>query len=297
VVVLSNPRRNPAYAFISIPDTQAYSYYHALQTSFSKRFADRWQSQISYTWSKSIDNASGTFGLDGSIGAGGEINPYDPRYSHGLSNFSRKHNFRASGIYELPFRASGAAGKLVEGWSLTGIYSYLSGIAFSPGTAAGSLYSGSPVAAVGQPDGVAGCRLYPDTQTLTNWFNPNCFTLPRSGTYGNAGRNSIIGPNLWVADASLMKDTRIREGVTLQFRAEAFNILNHPSFQNPQNQIFSGFTYVPNGAPLPANVLASDCREPIGAGQICAVRNGQAGVINRTNSQPRQIQLSLKIIF
>ena len=277
LVVVARPRLNPAYSFISIPDEQAFASYHALQTSFSKRFSKNWQSQVSYTWSKSLDNASGTYGLDGSIGAGGEIQPYNPRYTYGPSNFSRKHNFRASGTYEIPFQGNGALGKLIQGWAVTGIYSYLSGNPFSPAPAAGSVYSGGPTPALGQADAVAGCKVYPDNQTRTNWFNPGCFAMPTLGLYGHAQRNSLVGPNLWVMDASLIKDTRIpaiSEQFSVQFRAEVFNLLNHPSFQNPQNQIFSGFTTT-------------------GAG----VLNPLAGVILATNSQPRQIQLALKIVF
>jgi hypothetical protein len=122
----------------------------------------------------------------------------------------------------------------------------------------------------GRPDAVSGCQLYPDNQTLLNWFNPNCFALQPVGTYGNAGRNTIIGPNLWDVDASLIKNTNVTERVILQFRAEVFNLLNHPSFQNPSAGIFTAIT---------------------------GARTATAGQISATNSQPRQIQLSLKLLF
>jgi hypothetical protein len=120
---------------------------------------------------------------------------------------------------------------------------------------------------------VAGCNLYSGAHTLSQWFNTSCFALQPLGTYGNAGRDTIIGPNLWNMDNSLGKDfrvSRISENFTVQFRAEAFNILNHPSFQllAANTQIFAG-----------------------------AALNASAGKIQATNSSPRQLQLALKIVF
>ena len=106
---------------------------------------------------------------------------------------------------------------------------------------------------------------------MNDWFNTGCFALQPQGTYGNAGRDTIIGPNLWNLDNSLTKNfrvTKISERFVIQFRAETFNILNHPSFQNPNTVIFAG-----------------------------ALVNPSAGKITATNSSPRQTQLALKIVF
>jgi hypothetical protein len=118
---------------------------------------------------------------------------------------------------------------------------------------------------------IAGCDLYNGFHTLNQWYNPNCFALQPVGTYGDAGRDIILGPNLWNLDDSLTKDfkvPRISDQFFVQFRAEAFNILNHPSFQNPNNTVFAG-----------------------------AALNASAGRITATNSQPRQLQLALKVVF
>jgi len=104
------------------------------------------------------------------------------------------------------------------------------------------------------------------------------------GTYGNAGRDTIIGPNLWNVDSSLAKDwrvARVSEQFRVQFRAEAFNILNHPSFQNPSGNVFN------------ANLAAANPADPTSG----VAPNGSVGRITATNSQPRQIQLALKIVF
>ena len=267
--VVANPRLNPAYSSLNYIDNRAHGTYNGLQTSFTKRFARNWQSQVSYTFAKSIDNGSGSFGLDGGTNNG---NPFALSNERGLANFDRRHNFRLSGLYALPFKGKGAAGKLIEGWQVTGIYSYLSGSWISPASSQFMVHN-SNGSNTGRPDLVPGCQLYPDTQTLVNWFNPNCFALQPAGTYGNAGRDIILGPNLWNLDSSLVKDTRFRrisEQFLLQFRAEVFNLLNHPSFQNPNSSIFAS---------------------------IAGGRVGTAGQISATNSQPRQIQLSLKILF
>jgi hypothetical protein len=263
----ANPRLNPAYDSLNLADNLADSHYHALQTSLNRRFSSGWQMQVSYTWAKSIDNGSGTYGLDG---GGAASNPTLIAADRGLSNFNRKHNFRLSGIYAIPFKGSGFAGTMLSGWQLSGVYTYLSGAPADPRSATNRVFTGVGPNN-GRPDVVPGCQLYPDNQTLDQWFNRSCFVLQPIGTYGNGGRDTILGPNLWNLDTALMKDTRvpkISEQFTVQFRAEFFNILNHPSFQNPNATIFAGTNY-----------------------------NSSAGRITATNSQPRQIQLALKVVF
>jgi hypothetical protein len=165
---------------------------------------------------------------------------------------------------------NGIFGQIINGWQLTGAFGYLSGAPANPASATNRVFTGTG-SNTGRPDIVPGCNLYSGFQTLSAWFNTACFALQPQGTYGNAGRDIIIGPNLWNLDDSLTKDfkvTRISELFKLQFRAEAFNILNHPSFQNPNTTIFAG-----------------------------TALNASAGKITATNSSPRQIQLALKIVF
>jgi TonB dependent receptor len=259
-----NARLDPQYNSLQLADNLADSHYQALQTSLDHRFSIGWQAQVSYTFSKSIDNGSGTYGLDG---GGIASNPFNAALDRGLSNFNRKHNFRLSGVYNLPFHAQGAIGGFVNGWQVVGVFSYLSGSPANPTSAPNRVFTGTGSNA-GRPNAVAGCDLYSGFHTLSAWFNTACFTEQASGTYGNAGRDTIIGPNLWNLDNSVTKDFRVKEALTVQFRAEAFNIMNHPSFQLPNTQIFAG-----------------------------AALNGSAGKITATNSQPRQVQLALKVLF
>ena len=100
------------------------------------------------------------------------------------------------------------------------------------------------------------------------WFNPNAFILPAAGTYGNLGRGVFSGPGLADLDLSLFKTTAVSERTSLQFRAEFFNVLNHPNFGTPNATVFS-------------------------SGAI----NASAGLITTLATTPRQIQFGLKLIF
>ena len=151
---------------------------------------------MSYTFSKSIDNGSGTYGLDG---GGIASNPFNMALDRGLSNFNRKNNLRLSGIYSLPFKAKGIAGGVANGWQVISVFSYLSGAPANATSATNRVFTGTG-SNTGRPDAVGGCDLYNGFQTLNAWFNTSCFTLQPLGTYGNAGRDTIIGPNLWNLD-------------------------------------------------------------------------------------------------
>jgi hypothetical protein len=126
---------------------------------------------------------------------------------------------------------------------------------------------GTPVAMVPRPNAVAGCNA--QTDTSNQWFNPACYTLEAPGTLGNLGRNSVTGPGFFNTDIAVLKDTRFKEHMDLQFRSEFFNIFNHTNFGQPSNSL-----YVAGGAP-----------------------NLSAGQILVQNGTPRQIQFALKLIF
>jgi len=100
------------------------------------------------------------------------------------------------------------------------------------------------------------------------WFNPSAFVLPAAGTYGNLGRGVYSGPGLADLDASLIKTSPIGERARLQFRAEFFNVLNHPNFASPNQTVFSGTAY-----------------------------NASVGLITATATTSREIQFALKLMF
>jgi len=295
--VVGTPRLNPAFNYLDLVDGMSDSHYEGLQNTIVKRFAHGWQAQGAFTWSKSIDNSSGSYGGGG--GTGGAYNPTNWSQDTGLSNFNRAVNVRISGIYTVPFTKSGLLGELINGWQINNIYTYLSGAPVSVGTLANRANSGAAAGSPARPDAVPGCNLYNNVTAEQAadgqpWYNAACFTPAPVGVLGNAGRDTIIGPTLFSLDTSLAKTWRVNkysDRLAIQFRAEAFNILNHPTFQAPNT--------------TPYNAALNTSINPATSGgcattalSACGVSlNGSSGLITATNSQPRQVQLALKITF
>jgi len=169
----------------------------------------------------------------------------------------------------------------VEGWQLSGIVTQNTGLPFSPYAGSdivGYAGSGNP-----RPNVVPGCQV--NVGAVTRWFNPACYSVPAPGTLGNAGRDTIIGPGLAQVDFAVFKDTKvskISESFRVQFRAEFFNLFNHPQFGQPGNAMWSSYTI-----------------SPVTGLVTSAVPNASAGVISTLagNTASRQLQFGLKFIF
>ena len=187
-----------------------------------------------YTFSKAIDNNSGEI----------EANDTRDRTNKGLdrgrSRFDQRHRFGTSFGYALPFGSGkklltnigGITGFVVGGWNVQGIVSLLSGAPF--GVSAASVHNtGSFVPQYANR--IANGKL--DNPTPNMWFDVNAFTQPAIGTQGNAARNILDGAGYKNFDFSLTKNNRITEGLNMQFRAELFNIFNHPNFGLPNSNI------------------------------------------------------------
>jgi Carboxypeptidase regulatory-like domain len=202
--------------------SSASSNYHSLQVKFDQRLKKTLNLGVAYTYSKSIDNASTERQVTDL-----PPNDLDTRMERGPSDFDRTHIFTTNFIWYLPNLVRGGfASGFLNGWQFSGI---------------GRLWTGTPfdvtmtqdVAGVGpnqnqRPDVIA------DTNgpgTADQYFNINAFARPKTGTFGNMGRNSMRrqGVNKW--DLALYKNFALREGLKLQFRAEAFNAFNHPVFK------------------------------------------------------------------
>jgi hypothetical protein len=209
------------------------STYHALQTRLMRRFRGGISMNARYTFSKSIDDAS-SFG-----GAGGTVaqNWLDLSAERGLSSFDRRHVFTMNWIYTSPFgnpnsrfASSGWAGRLLRNWSLSG------GITAETGTPLTARVLGISAGALAQTGGVGSQRADATGAPVTSgtgFFNTAAFVVPPPGQFGNAGRNTIPGPNLVSVNAAFGRsfqfgDTRRR----LEFRVEANNILNQVSYTN-----------------------------------------------------------------
>jgi hypothetical protein len=169
----------------------------------------------------------------------------------------------------LPFHKN----RLTDGWQFSTIFSTLSGAPFSVVT--GYDQTGIDDLSIRRPNlaATAGCSPDPIIGSVNDWFNAACFTAPPNGELGNLGRNTLFGPDFWDLDFAVMKNTRVTEKLTAQFRVEAFNIFNHPDFDLPNPSLFT-----------------------LGAAGN-AIPNPLAGQITGTVNAPRQLQFALKLLF
>lgn len=213
------------FANITSYETTANSNYHSLQASAVRRFAAGFSLQASYTWSKSIDDV---------------ISPFDIYSSYdqlrGLSSFDRRHMLITSYVWELPFgkNLTGAARKLLFGWQISGITNFQSGNPLTIGITGDRAGTG----AGGQRPNIVGTLERP--KELRQWFTTSAFAVPALGTFGNAGRSLVLGPGISNWDISFSKRTAIREGMDLQFRAEFFNLFNHPQWSGVGTTVGAG---------------------------------------------------------
>lgn len=260
--IISNPRLNPAGAALSSEAPVADSNYHSLQVGLNRRFSHGVQAQLSYTWSKCLDNASGTYGLEGGIPW---ANPLDGSYDHGRCLFDRPQVFRLSGLYALPFNQN----ILTKGWQMGGSLMVQSG---SPWNVIIGFDQSGSVVANQRPNLVMPADQI-ITGSLNQYANPAGFALPAPGTLGNLQRDFLAGPGIVNMDYSVIKETQIKERVRLQFRAEFFNLFNHANFALPNS---NAFVQTANGGGAP---------------------NPTFGKITGTTTSSRQIQFALKVLF
>jgi Carboxypeptidase regulatory-like domain len=196
--------------------------YNGLLMKFQRRFANNFSFLNSYTWGKAIDLNSDN---DGTVTF---TNVYDPQYNRGPADYDITHTLSSSWIYELPW----AREKLYGGWQVSGIMLLRGGLPLTVTQTQNVLSTGTG----NRPNRICDGAL--SNPTIDHWFDTSCFVSPAdvTGTYGDAGRGIIRGPGSFNIDASLIKNTRIGRYQT-EVRFEAFNLLNHPQFANPNTQI------------------------------------------------------------
>jgi hypothetical protein len=244
------------------------STYNALQSKLEKRLSNGLSFLTAFTFGKSIDEQSqASLGFHG---GGSFRDNNNPEWEKGPSDYDQKYRFVNSVSYTLPVGQGravlgslhGIGNALIGGWELQGIESWSSGLPYTITEAVDQNNNTGDTEE--RPDRVLGVPLYPSNQNASEWFNPAAFTLQPFGTYGNSGRNIIwTAPQLQI-DTSLFKDFALKERAKLQFRAEFFNMINHPNFR--------------------ANSLVSNF-DAAGAGGFTAAQPG------------RQIQFALKLIY
>ncbi|HEY4423588.1 MAG TPA: TonB-dependent receptor [Pyrinomonadaceae bacterium] len=232
------PRPDPRFDDIDLLESRANSNYNALQVRYQQRLTRGFSALASYTWAKSIDDASNFFTSAGDPNF--PQNSYNVAAERGLSNFDVRHRFSLSYSYALPFKkpGDGLVANLVNGWETFGIVTLQSGRPFTVALLPEIDNSGTGRSILGfgandRPDVVRNGEL--SNPTTDQWFNTAAFAFPFPGTFGNAGRNILEGPGFQNVNMSILKNTRFNERVNLQFRAEAFNLFNHPNFNLPDN--------------------------------------------------------------
>jgi outer membrane receptor protein involved in Fe transport len=272
-------RRNPFFTGVWQRMTDAQSFYDSLQIALNRKYSRGWRAQVSYTFSESIDDASGINSQDFSNNVQYVSDWYDLEHDRGLSAFHARHNFTANASWDLPFGSgrNGLVGALIGGWQLNGIATLRSGHPFTVELGfnrSGNLNT-TGFSRHERPDLKPGCSPNPVLGGPDRYFDVNCFQLPAVNTRGNLPRNSLIGPGLVSIDASLVKSFQLGGGRALQIRVEAFNLPNRPNFAIPSGRIaFTGVNA--DGTPVVAPTW---------------------GRITSTVTTSRQIQLGAKVTF
>jgi hypothetical protein len=222
------------YGPIGIAENSGRSQYHGLQISVQRRVADGLHAGVGYTFSRTMDNSSTLTDV--------LPNAYDDSAYWSISDLDRPHVLIANWIYELPIlrERSGWAARALGHWEVTGVYQFQSGSPFS-------VRSNDDFAGVGPGSGNQFWNLVGDPTiaqtpftTTAAWFNPAAFARPAAGTFGVQARNALRNPHTWNLDMGLRKAVPIQGTNRIEFRVEAFNVLNHPNWSGANSNPTSG---------------------------------------------------------
>jgi hypothetical protein len=256
------------------------SWYDSFQGKITKRYSQGLTVLASYTYAKSLDVSSG-------IRVQGDdtlfpLNSYCVKCEYGLSAFDTRHRFVTSGLWDLPIGkgkhvniANKFANAAVGDWQVGSIVTLQSGFPITPNIG-GTDRSGTG-GGFDRPN-ATGISTKLDNPTTGQWFNIEAFALNAAGTFGNAGRDVVNGPGIASWDFSTLKNFKFTERRYLQFRFEAFNAANHPSWGDP-------------GVNLNANRLTAAGVPIPGAGAFGQITTTRSGI------DMRELQFSLKLIF
>ena len=250
----------PLLSSIQYVDNSGIANYFGMQVSLVRRAARGLTLNANYTWAHGLSNSIQS--------ASSTSNDYalitsNPRYDYGNSPTDVRHRIAVSANYELPFGGNlhGFAGQALRGWQMNVIGFWQTGLPFA--VVDGTAHINLPNVTSDRPDQIASASF--SNPSLNEWFNTAAFAPQTAGTPGSESSDAVYGPHNRAVNVSLLKNFVIREPWQLQFRAECFNISNTANFAFP-------------GATM---------------------GNGNFGVISSTapNSNPRQFQFALKVLF
>jgi hypothetical protein len=239
--------------------------YHALALTLTQRVWHGLTLNSTYTWSKALDDASNP----GPDNAGPNF-PQDPANmaaEKGLSDFDHRHRFVTNFLYQIPFlsNSEGWVHTAFGGWQVGGIWTLQSGAPFTVNLSSDVANNGEPLSAPSQRPNLT-CDPNSGPKTTAQWFNTACFSLPAQFTYGNAGRDIVIGPGLSNFDATIQNEFSVHENIKLQFRLDIFDFFNHPNFN-----------------------------APVGAGRMFSASPSFGSITSAQD--PRDMQFSLRLVF
>ncbi len=229
------------YGYVQYANSIGNSNYNGLQLKYEKRLSSGTTLLSAYTFSKSLDNTSGV-----RPGAGDVLTPNNPfddgKPERGLSTFDTRHRWVTSGLAESPFgkgkrfASNNVANLLLGSWQLGGIFTVETGTPATPtnGADTPNISTGSTP----RPN-VTGISPVLSNPTAKRFFNGSAFAINAPYTFGNARRNSIIGPRLVDLDMSLMRRVNFTERVGAELRWDVFNVANHPIFSLPDANLSS----------------------------------------------------------
>jgi outer membrane receptor protein involved in Fe transport len=238
---LTGLRPIPTFGQYGYKNNLGNSNFHSLQISLQRHLTSGWLWGTQYMWSHGM--ADEGFGAGDTIGVQ-NVSCFKCDYSS--TDIDIRQSLSLNSVYELPFgpgkhflSGGGAAGKVLGGWQVSGIAAAMSGrpINITIKRSASVMPDGNTSGQ--RPDLVPGVPIYAAGQNINNWFNPAAFAKPAKDTWGNLGRNIARGPGYYEIDTALQKDIPLTERLKLEFRAEAFNLLNHPIYSDPGGSISS----------------------------------------------------------
>jgi len=242
--VSPNPRPVPQFADIIFLESSGSSSYHSLQARFQQRLRYGVSATVAYTYGKSLDTSSTFFASTGDSNF--PQNSYDLGAEKGRSNFDVRHRFSLAYSYDLPvgqgrsFLADrGFLSTLLAGWSSYGIITFQSGRPFTVALLPELDNSNTGYQSLGfagannRPDRIGSGKL--SDPGPGQWFDTTAFALADYGSFGNSGRNILDGPGYRDVSISIVKDTRIRDEISVQFRTEFLNAFNNVNFDLPDS--------------------------------------------------------------
>src|SRR5579884_2824292 len=232
ILSLANPSVGKYYSQMTIADDGVNANYNGLLTSLEHRFSNNYTLLANYTWSKCLGIAPVT-----SLGTGVVQDPYNVNGDYGPCTYDSPFLFNLSVVYSIRFGHGGFLSHLLSNWQIAPLVRYQSGLPANPLTGKDNSLTG-----VGNDrPNVTSTQIYTGAPhgLRYQYINPSAYAPNLLGTFGNAAHNSLRGPGYFDVDLAVSRLFKLYESVTLDVRAEAFNIFNHPNFMGPNATISS----------------------------------------------------------